>query len=159
MTARRRDRPIAWAYDLAILVAVGLLLGFVFLAAGGKKEPALPAEVAWPLATVEVLNGCGVKGVAWRVTKRLRAAGFDVLTYGNADRFTYPVTLVLDRIGRPELAFAVAGSLGVQEVESRPDSSLRLDVTVVVGGDWKELLHRPLRKGWWERVRGVLGLE
>jgi hypothetical protein len=84
---------------------------------------------------VEVLNGGGVPGMARTATERLRAAGFDVVEFGNASSWD-EVTRVLDRVGRPEVAGAVAEALGIDNVLSEPDPNLYVDVTVVLGGAW-----------------------
>ncbi len=94
---------------------------------------------------VEVLNGAGDAGAAALVTERLREAGFDVKTYGNASRFDYENSIVLDRSGRAAAAESVAASLGGIPLQARPDPELHLDATVILGGDWKSLLNRPAR--------------
>ena len=43
----------------------------------------------------------------------------------------------MDRVGRPELARAVAEVLGIRNVRSDPDSDLYVDVSVVLGSDWQ----------------------
>jgi hypothetical protein len=45
--------------------------------------------------------------------------------------------VVLDRSGHPEWARLVADALGGGRVESRPDSSRYLDVTVLLGASWR----------------------
>jgi hypothetical protein len=89
---------------------------------------------------VEVLNGAGDAGAAARVTEALREAGFDVKTYGNADRYDHERTLVLDRSARPGAAGEVAAALGGVEVEERIDPELYLDATVILGKDWRSSL-------------------
>jgi hypothetical protein len=84
---------------------------------------------------VEVLNGAGVPGLARDVTRDLRAAGFDVVYYGNATRSDQDSTLVIDRIGNPAAAAAVAAALGVMRVETALDTTLYLEATVVLGRD------------------------
>lgn len=64
--------------------------------------------------------------------------GFDVVSFGNAGTFDRDSTSVLDRVGRPELAHAVAAVLGVSQVASNPDPNLFVDVTVLLGRDWSE---------------------
>jgi len=66
----------------------------------------------------------------------LRDQGFDVVDVGNTSA-TLDTTLVLDRSLHPEWARNVATSLGTARVESRPDSSRYLDVTVLVGASWR----------------------
>ena len=85
---------------------------------------------------VEVLNATRERGLARRATFALREAGFDVVRYASDDE-TRDSTLVLDRSGHPEWARRVARALGAARVESRPDSSRYLDVTVLLGTDWR----------------------
>ncbi|HSA57985.1 MAG TPA: LytR C-terminal domain-containing protein [Gemmatimonadaceae bacterium] len=84
---------------------------------------------------VEVINATRVRGLARRATFALRDAGFDVVRY-TTDADARDSTLVLDRSGHPEWARRVARALGGARVESRPDSSRYLDVTVLLGADW-----------------------
>lgn len=86
---------------------------------------------------VEVLNTTDVRGLARRATFALRAAGFDVVRFGSDDGGPRDSTLVLDRSGHREWAERVARALGGARVESRPDSSRFLDVTVLLGADWR----------------------
>lgn len=85
---------------------------------------------------VEVVNAANVRGLARRATMHLRDRGFDVLEIGNASE-TRDSTLVLDRSGNPEWAALVARALGGARVESRPDTSRYLDVTVLLGRAWR----------------------
>ena len=66
----------------------------------------------------------------------LRDRGFDVIEIGTAQE-QRDSTLVLDRSGHPEWARNVAEALGGARVESRPDSSRYLDVTVLLGRSWR----------------------
>ena len=84
---------------------------------------------------VEVLNASGLRGHARRATFALRDAGFDVVRYAN-DPTHRDSTLVLARSGNEHWAALVARALGGARVESRPDSSRYLDVTVLLGADW-----------------------
>ncbi len=92
---------------------------------------------ATPEPKVEVLNASGRSGLARDVTERLRAAGFDVVYYGNAERGTPDTTLVLARRGDDGAARRVASALGVDRVDSRAAPGRMVDVSVVLGKDWK----------------------
>jgi hypothetical protein len=85
---------------------------------------------------VEVLNAGGVSGQARQATVLLRDIGFDVVSFGNARSFDRDSSVVVDRVGRPDLARAVADVLGLEEVLSQPDPNLFVDVTVLLGKDW-----------------------
>jgi hypothetical protein len=85
---------------------------------------------------VQVLNATETRGLARRATMHLRDRGFDVLEIGTWSQ-RLDSTLVLDRSGHPEMARRVAQALGGARVESRPDSSRYLDVTVLLGRSWR----------------------
>lgn len=84
---------------------------------------------------VEVLNATSTKGLARRGTLFLRDRGFDVVGSGTT-RPPRDSTLVLDRSGHPDWARLVARAFNAR-MESRPDSSRYLDVTVLLGSNWR----------------------
>lgn len=86
---------------------------------------------------VEVLNGAGRAGLARDVTGRLRDSGYDVVYFGNA-RAQTDTSYLLDRTGRIETARAVARTIGITRVHTAVDTTLYLEVTVVLGKDWEE---------------------
>ena len=90
---------------------------------------------------VEVLNGCGIPGLAQDFGEFLRRQGFDVVRFTNAQRYDYPRTLVIARGSDFARAQLVAQTLGVESraVENMPDPSLQLDVTLVLGHDYRGL--------------------
>jgi hypothetical protein len=85
---------------------------------------------------VEVLNATRVRGLARHATMHLRDRGFDVVYVGTSQE-RRDSTVVLDRSGHPDWAELVASALGGARVESAPDSSRYLDVTVVLGTTWR----------------------
>jgi hypothetical protein len=127
---------------VALLIALGLLCGVGVVALGslrGGPGAALDGEaITAPgeRVRVEVLNAGGVSGVARSATDRLRDVGFDVVHFGNARAFDRDAPVVIDRVGRPDLAEAVANALGIGNVLSEPDPSLFVDVTVLLGRTW-----------------------
>jgi hypothetical protein len=127
---------------LLLVVAVAGLLGtaaylgrrFPEAGAAEERQPYAPRE----RVRVEVLNAAGVAGVAREVMNLLREDGFDVVQYGNAPSFDRDSTLVIDRVGRVELAEGVANALGIRNVLVEPDPDLYVDVTVMLGRDWAD---------------------
>ena len=92
---------------------------------------------------VEVLNGCGERGIGQLVMRFLRERGFDVVNIDNADHFEYGETIVLDRRGKngpSEAARAVGGALGTHNVLLQRHDERMVDVSVVIGKDYGELL-------------------
>ena len=134
---------------LVVAVLVGSLAAGLVRGRGG--EPERPAGghgvtetaadgVAAPRPAgrvrVEVLNASGVPGLAARGRTQLRDAGFDVVYVGNARGFEPDTSLVLDLVGRMELARSVLDRMEIPRVYTRPDSNVYVDVTVVLGKDW-----------------------
>ncbi|MBI3194734.1 MAG: LytR C-terminal domain-containing protein, partial [Ignavibacteriae bacterium] len=72
-----------------------------------KKEPPRPTEVL----QIDVLNGCGEKGVASRFTNFLRSKGYDVVEMKNYKTSSIPRTLVIDRMGNMQPARDIAEPL------------------------------------------------
>ncbi len=105
-------------------------------------------------ARVEVLNGSDRPGLARDATERLRAAGFDVVYFGNA-REPRGLSVVLDRGGRAPAARAAARALGLKTVRPEPDASRMVDVTVLLGTDWPPA-PAPVRPGLLTRAWRVL---
>ena len=95
---------------------------------------------------VEVLSGCGVDGVAQKVSRQLRSLGFDVMSWTNAPSFNYPESIVIDRVGNPELARKVAEALGIENRIQQiiPDPFRIEQVTLIVGRDFRHLTLTPL---------------
>jgi hypothetical protein len=127
----------------AVLLAAIALLAVYLRGERGPRAPAAPpprprVDARAPAGArikVEVLNATSVRGLARRATMHLRDRGFDVVASGTA-RERRDSTLVLDRSGHPEWARLVGDAMGGARVESRPDSSRYLDVTVLIGATW-----------------------
>lgn len=122
-------------------VALGAFLMSLFVPQSDpdNRDPARPGvpgpAIDRALVQIEVRNGSGLSGAAGEVTSRLRDEGFDVVDYGNADHFAYQKTQVIDRVGDRRRAMEVASVMGLDDVQAEPDSSLLLDVTVILGRD------------------------
>ena len=104
--------------------------------------PPPPREQAHPIpsferrVTVEVLNGTRRAGVARAATRMLRHRGLDVVFFGNAEE---PVdsTRVIVRRGDPGLGREVRVALGAGRITAEPDTLRRVDVTVILGPDFR----------------------
>lgn len=91
---------------------------------------------------VEVLNGCGVDGLAEQITNYLREKNIDVVSRGNYTHFDVPLTTVLDRVDNRERSLQIINVLGLPEkqLQLQKDSNLQLDATIVLGADYKKLI-------------------
>ena len=87
---------------------------------------------------VEVLNGTSIPGLAERTAELLRRKGFNVIEYENTNR-EVPSTVILDRTN-PNLENArfVLRALRQGKISFEPHPLQLLEVTVVLGNDFKE---------------------
>jgi hypothetical protein len=131
----------------ALILVVALLAAGVFAGSALSQWLAVPGTEATAATAravlrptervrVEVLNAGGRPNLAREATDLLREDGFDVVFLGNADAFGAEPSVVLDRVGRIDLARSVADALGIRSVASEPDSNLFVDVSVWVGEEW-----------------------
>ncbi len=132
---------------LVTSLAVLLLLGSLVM--GLQRPPTLDGWEPVPVSAlrvgderirVEVLNGAGVAGLARETTERLRASGFDVVYYGNAGSLARESTVVLDRGRNPSAVAQVARELGIDRIETVPDTSAYLEATVILAPDWAGII-------------------
>ncbi len=154
------NRPGRSVVSVILFLALGLAAAFIVSALAGVWEPEgtgtafdpglSPDEAAE--IRVEVLNGSGGPGLARNATRQLRGAGFDVVYFGNARRFDHSRSMAVDRAGHIERARAVAAALGIDSVVTAVDSTLLLEVTIVLGEDWPPRPGGPLGS-WSDRLR------
>ena len=129
-----------WILLALILAGAGIFgwmrYGSVAQAPFVTEDPAPEAMVPPGVRIkVEVLNATKIRGLARKATLFLRDRGFDVVAVGTTSEQA-ATTLVIDRSNHPQWAQLVARAFNAK-VESRPDSSRYLDVTVLVGADWR----------------------
>ena len=91
---------------------------------------------------VEVLNGCGVPGIADQFTDLLRKKKFDVVSTGNYRTFNIDDSIIIDRNGNIKHAKLLAEAIGIDErhVIEQENKDYFLDVTLIIGKDYKHFL-------------------
>jgi hypothetical protein len=89
--------------------------------------------------TVEVLNGTRRQGAARTATRMLRGEGIDVVFLGNSDSAA-GATRVIARRGDSERARYVGSVLGAGKVMVETDTFRRVDVSVILGDDFRPTL-------------------
>jgi len=89
---------------------------------------------------VEVLNGCGENRLAIKITNLLRKQGFNVVKIGNTDQQNFEETIVIERGDMDmENAKYFAKRIGCKKIGKDVDPALYLEVTLIVGKDYKKL--------------------
>ena len=142
---------------------VGIVaFGFMYISLGELIPPSLTNELIFPQISpqlflaknvyvehpnqgieVEVLNGCGVPYLAAQTTDYLRSKHFDVVFSGNARNQQYQHTLIILRNEKVESFIKIANSFDIDytditHIQVTPDESLCLDVTVILGADYRK---------------------
>jgi hypothetical protein len=115
---------------------------------GEAKETIETASITKVIQTsdnpirIQVLNGCGAKGITKQVAPGLRSLGFDVRESGNAKNYKHKTSKVYSRNGNMALANKVADAVGIDRsfVSELIDPELAdIDVTIVIGADYSTL--------------------
>jgi hypothetical protein len=103
----------------------------------GEQTASSPAPVLdKSKITIQVLNGNGIRGDAYRVKLILEKDGWKVKTYGNAGSFKYQSTLVYYKEGQEEAGKGVEETLkknGKVTSLEKSSSLTKYDVLVIVG--------------------------
>ncbi|MBO6575726.1 MAG: LytR C-terminal domain-containing protein [Rhodothermales bacterium] len=139
LTERMRNMGLNAGLVVAGVAALALLYALVVRWTGPDPAP-LGRAVGdiGDIIQVDVRNGCGVSGLADRMTDYLRDHGFDVVEAGNHSSYDESSTYVLDRIGNPRAAEALARAVGLPADRVREDiqPDYFLDATIVIGADY-----------------------
>ena len=121
-----------------ILCGIGWIAWQLLALRASANGESAPNDAKAPEGTrikVEVLNATQTRGLARKATTYLRGRGFDVVGSGNVSE-QRAKSIVYDRSGHPEWARLVGRAMNAPVV-ARPDSSRYLDVTVLIGADWR----------------------
>ncbi len=141
--------------SFAIFVLIGVNLIFIlsiifqsFTTQGttGSIRPSR-AELVRPdkprkIIKVKVRNGCGVKGVAKKLTDYLRQRNIDVVEFDNFEKYNISETIVIDRRNYDLKNAKIIGKIiGVDESRMFPyiNPDLQLDATIIIGKDYLQL--------------------
>ena len=98
-----------------------------------------PAELlAVESAAIEVQNGSTQEGLATATADYLTAQGLNVAVVGNADRFDYTSTVIVDFKGRPYTTRWLAEQFGISSASifAQSDPNNAVDVRLIVGADF-----------------------
>ena len=91
---------------------------------------------------IEVLNGCGVDGIAAQFTNFLRKNNFDVVNVANYKSSNIEQTMIIDRTGNRANAEKLAETLGIEKknIINQLSRDYLLDATLVIGRDYYKLI-------------------
>lgn len=145
----KRRRVVRFVVVLVVVAIAGTAaLSWLDRRAGNPAASGVPSVFAAqndtlsraPTGTrvrVRVVNTTRTDGLAKRATAVLREHGFDVVDYEGDAKKSRDSTLVVTHTGHPDWSARVVRALGVGTVDTRPDTSRYVDLTVFIGRDWK----------------------
>jgi hypothetical protein len=134
------NAALGFSTVLLLLLIIALATRIIYPRVQTEREGEL-ADLIGEVIQVEVLNGCGVSGVASKFTNYLRQNGFDVIESGNFENFDVSESFVIDRTGNLQNALEVAAALGISErqVIQQITPDYYVDAYLVLGADYPTL--------------------
>ena len=90
---KRKATPSSVLYSVGVIVLLGAVI-YLAVSVYGLVAPRPSREVE---SAVIVQNGCGDEKIGLLTARYLRARGFDVVDFKDADSFDYEETIIVDR--------------------------------------------------------------
>lgn len=89
---------------------------------------------------IEILNGCGIKGLAHKVANNLRKKGLNIVRIENAKNFDYQNSKLVDWKNNTADSLKLANLLQIElgDVIIYDLQEKTLDLTIVIGKNWKK---------------------
>lgn len=166
--SKKKSKPqTKFIYNVLIVVLAVFVIGFIYsfalksfsggvtlqtpqLSANQKEQLALDLYEENPILDIkiEVLNGCGEKGIAAKIADFLRTEHIDVIRSENADNFDYARTILIQRSDNLFNLKTTAKALNFDindeaRVIIRPSSIADVDLTLILGKDYRSV--KPIR--------------
>jgi LCP family protein required for cell wall assembly len=90
-------------------------------------------------AKIIVHNGSTVGNLAARTSAFLKERGFQVVEFGNAERFDYPTTIIVDYTGKEYTIQYLARLLNIPQNNIQPftGSYSEIDIRLIIGADFQ----------------------
>ncbi len=163
MPTKKAKPRSKFIYNIFILILAVIAVGFIYSfllksRAGGvnienrqqnieqKTQLAVELYAENPILDikVEVLNGCGEKGIAALTADFLRTEHIDVVRSENADNFDYERTMLISRSDNQYNLKTIASALNFEiddenRVLIQHDSASDVDLTLILGKDYRSV--------------------
>jgi len=102
-----------------------------------EEESVDVADISRNEITLQVLNGCGIPGLARDVRNALIEKGFDVLSFDNAEKFLYEKTVIVIKKKDYDKFDILYQELPVRKVYKQMNENSIYDFIIIVGKDYK----------------------
>ncbi len=134
-------KPSTFAIYLLVFVNSVLIISSAHKLFQKTVDASIEVEETQPLK-IEVLNGCGVNGIATKFANNLTYQNYEVVDKGNADHWNYEYTILVDLRGieNEKALEKLRKDIGLQKEDvilMREDSEA--DVQLIIGKDYQSL--------------------
>lgn len=144
------SKNLIFNISILILIIINSFLAYSLVKtisfSNGNADVNLLKDSTKARIQIEVLNGCGVSGVADKLTEHLRSNNVDVVNFGNYRSFEIEKSILIcrnEKVKNAEIVAAVVG-LDQQNIIQQINPDYLLDVTFILGKDFRNLI--PLKK-------------
>lgn len=103
-----------------------------------KGEPKEAISQKAEPVQIRVLNGSGKAGLAAKVADKLNEQGYKIIEVGNAEKFDYQYTQIINYNQGKTVAKKIAKIVNGKELISGNDENKGEDITVIVGKDYAD---------------------
>ncbi len=104
-----------------------------------NQKPVIPSIPS--IGKIEILNGCGISGVAGKIADFLRSKNFDVKQIANAETWNYQNTLIVSRKEDMKIANKIGEYLNIDKVFLLRDKDCLYDVSIFIGADIGDIIN------------------
>jgi len=107
--------------------------------AQAKEEIKDRDKLAAEGAKIIVHNGTTVGNLAAQTSAFLKEQGLQIVEFGNAERFDYPTTIIVDYTGKEYTVQYLARLLNISESNIQPftGSHSEIDIRLIIGADFQ----------------------
>jgi len=139
---------VLWGLGIVNVLLIGSSVRNHFATGNEHTMSSDTAEVVEPntVLKIEVLNGCGIDGVARKFADYLKKQGFDPVTVTNFERHDIPRTMVIDRTSNTSVnGRRIAQVMGLSDdyVSYLASPERMVAVSVIIGQDYKGIQLAP----------------
>jgi hypothetical protein len=135
-------KPSTFAIYLLVFVNSVLIISSAHKLFQKTVDASIEVEEIQPIK-IEVLNGCGVNGIATKFYNNLTYQNYQVIGKGNADHWNYEYTALINlRPGKNDKAIEKLRKdigLKAEDVVPLEDAQADADVQLIIGKDYQSL--------------------
>ena len=138
-----------WLFNIVIFCIAIVIIGFMISTSDriinneekielSKSET---IEHQYDTVMIEVLNGCGVPGLANKYSNYLRQQGIDVVYVGNAESMDYDSTRIIQRVDDQKKCHQLLKVLQVSKdrIKDSETDAPYTDFSLIIGKDYPSL--------------------